>query len=101
MTLYRILVAMSVFVSPLETLRRTDTEEGPDETAQQTAADQRGPDKAQFQGFEALLSGSNERDDEANCDGAQSDVQEGVRGGVLVAVQTAGIIVVIGTATAE
>jgi hypothetical protein len=100
-TLYRILMAMSMFVTPLETFRRTDTEENPDQTAQQPTADERGADEAQLQRLEALFSGSNEGDDETNGDGAQSDVEQGVGSRVLVPVQTASVVLVVRTGTAE
>jgi hypothetical protein len=91
-------MAMSMFVTSLETLRRTNTEENPDQTTQQAAADERWADKAELQRFEALFSSSDEGYDEADGDGSQSDVKQGVRSSVLVTVHTANVIVVVRTA---
>jgi len=61
-----------------ETSRRTDAEKNPYQTAKEPASDKSWTYEAKFQCFEAFLSGSNERDDKANGDGAQTNVQQGV-----------------------
>lgn len=99
--LYRILMAMSVFVTSLETFRRADAEENPDETAHQATANQRGADETELQRLEAFLSCSDEGYDEANGDSAQTDVEQGVGSRVLMPVQTPGVVLVVRTATAE
>jgi len=92
---------LPVFVTSTKTSRRTDTEEDPNQTAQQPASDECGANEAQLQRFEALLSGSNKRNYEANGDGAQSDVEQGVSSSTLVPVQTPGVVLVVRTASAE
>lgn len=71
-------MTISLLVISTETSRRADAEENPYQTAQQPASDKSWTYEAKFQRFEAFLSGSNERDDKANGDGAQANVQQDV-----------------------
>jgi hypothetical protein len=71
-------MTLSLLVISTETSRGTDAEKNPYQTAQQSASDKSWAYETKFQGFESFLSGSNERDDKANGDGAQTNVQQGV-----------------------
>jgi hypothetical protein len=94
-------MTLSVLVISTQTPRGTDAEKDPYQTAQQPAADKSWAYETKFQSFEALLSGSNERNDEADGDGAQSNVQQGIGSCILLTTQTPCILIIIRTTSSE
>jgi hypothetical protein len=75
--LQRVLMDVSLLVISA-TFRRTDTQEDTQQTTEQAAQEECGPHEAQCVSLEALISGSEPREDKAEGGGPQTDVEQRV-----------------------
>lgn len=97
--IFSLRIELFCFFTAFSTAGGADTEEDPEQTAEDAGRYHTGSDQTQFHRFESFLTGADERDDETYGDRSQTDVQQGVSCRILVSVQTS-VILILRTASA-